>query len=325
MVLCWIHRVLLLVFTVDSVAWSRVANGDENDAAIHDVKSNLYELVDTQEDMHRVLASSDQALHFYVMGDVPYLPRERLLLPQQLAGMEARASFAVHVGDIKKRSTTCQQGHYTLVGDMFDELAIPTLAVPGDNDWFECEDKKGAYNLWNEFFGHNTRGLHHVTNVQHQATRPENFAFEINDILVMGLHVVHASAANSQSAANMLDDISELAVEWIQQQMGSLENTRAVVMFAHAIPFHPKFLPVWDELKRIVQDNPDVPFLYLQGDLHKFQADTPMENMDNFLRVVVDKGGNADPMEVIVDPASQGAPFKLRRRPLSVYQDNETS
>ncbi len=37
---------------------------------------------------------------FCAMGDVPYAPKEDLLLPKQIADLPNDAEFVVHVGDI---------------------------------------------------------------------------------------------------------------------------------------------------------------------------------------------------------------------------------
>ena len=59
--------------------------------------------------------------------------------------------------------------------------------------------------------------------------------------------------------------------------------------------------------------NPEKPFLYIQGEKQLFLADNPIPGVDNFLRVLVDKGGIADPLEVLVHPDTE-VPFKLKRR-----------
>lgn len=58
-----------------------------------------------------------------------------------------------------------------------------------------------------------------------------------------------------------------------------------------------------------------LPFLFLQGDAHRFRQDTPFE-AKNILRTVVDRGGLADPVHVTVD-LSKDNPFIFEQRKLS--------
>ena len=270
--------------------------------------------VPEQEEPGRRLSTQGH-VHFYVMGDTPYLVREIERFPYQLAALESRADFMVHVGDMKKRRMDCLESEYQVIASMLREAPCPTFIVPGDNDWFECADSQGAYSIWQESLGlldeHWTRKSFEV---RHQPERPENFAFTHNNVHVIGLHIVHASF----NVEPMLYQIGEDALRWFRNELVHMAEAKAVVIFAHAYPFHPKYNDFLRALQDTVQLMYNKPFLYVQGEHHNFQVDNPIEFSSNFVRVVVDKGGIADPLEVVCDTNSE-IPFKLKRRPLSGF------
>ena len=285
--------------------------------------NRLYELVPEDQDMFP-LPNQDQDrrltntahLHFYVMGDVPYREAERIRFPLQISSLDVRPDFLVHVGDMKKHSTLCTPENYKEMADMLKAHSRPTFVVLGDNDWFECEHRIASYNLWQKHLSKMERNWPTSGfQVEHQENRTENFAFVHNHVLVMGLHVVHASF----NVEPMLYDIVEDTVSFFQSYFDLMtsDEIQAVVIFGHAFPFHPKFKAFQSVLMEAVVFATDTSFLYIQGDDHVFQVDNPLESPNNFLRVVVDRGGIADPLEVVVDTSSP-YPFKLKRRPLSV-------
>ena len=260
----------------------------------------------------RNLRSSGQ-LHFYVMGDAPYLDKELERFPLQVAALENRADFTVHVGDMKQRNLECPSGSYEQVASILKDSPSPTFIVPGDNDWYECADSEAAYDVWQDTLGlldeHWTKKAY---DVRHQPGRPEHFAFTFNDVHVIGLHVVHASFVTQPMLFNISDDTTA----WFRNELPHIAAAKAVVIFAHTFPSHPKYNPFYKALENAVLTMPSTPFVYLQGEHHNFQVDNPFPWAGNFVRVIVDKGGRADPLEVVCD-ADAGTPFKFKRRPLS--------
>jgi hypothetical protein len=284
----------------------------------------LYEMIHSDQEMYtpqqKVRGLSHQnghRLHFYVMGDAPYLKKERIRFPLQVASLDERPDFLVHVGDMKIRSLDCPEEDYRDMRDMLRAHSRPSFIVLGDNDWFECGDRMGAYNLWHANLGKmESHWPSSEFSVFRQRNRTENFAFVNNHILVMGLHVVHASFQVEPLLYDIVDDSVAFLrsyADWIKS-----DDIEAVVIFAHAFPHHPKFESFLSLLTEVVTSASDTSFIYLHGDDHIFKVDNPFPSLDNFLQVAVDKGGIADPLEVVVDTSSSH-PFKIKRRPLSEF------
>jgi hypothetical protein len=270
----------------------------------------LYELVPETEDL--VKSRRLGGIHLYALGDVPYLPRDWEALPAQLDALEPQADFVMHLGDLKKRSITCVEGDYRRFAQMMERSLIPVFNTIGDNCVIECSDSEEAYALWTKYLGNLDEKWTKSFEVARQSSRSELFAFELHGIFVIGIHVVQASFQENPMLYDVLDD----SLAWLQVHKEAFEQAKAVVIFAHTYPSQPKFSPVRKELESIVKSLPDTPFIFLQGNFHHFQVDNPIPEADNFLRVVVDKGGIADPLAVTVDPESE-IPFKLKRRALS--------
>lgn len=297
----------LLICVISTVHVHVVIGDHHND--------HLFELVkdDSSQDFaqHRTLRQTKRSLHFYALGDVPYLPREWRALPSQIGALNPYADFAMHVGDLKKRSTTCVENSYTYFRNIMSESLVPVLITIGDNDVVECADSNAAYEIWKSTFQNFEDRWSKPFDVFRQEERPENFALEHNNVFVIGLHIIHASFEEDPWLHNVVND----TVAWLQAHEENVKQAKAVVMFAHTFPSHPKYHAVRHAIVSLVDSSPDTPMIYIQGEKHHFVADNPIEHADNFLRVVVDKGGIADPLEVLVDPEAE-VPFKLKRRSL---------
>lgn len=270
---------------------------------------HLYELVEPMVDINRRELSQSGQLHFYALGDVPYLYQEVEALPLQMAVLSSNADFVMHVGDLKTRSQQCLEQHYSTLATIMERSLVPVFNTIGDNDVVECEDIHQAYSLWHSTFKDFDSKWNKPYKVSRQDGRLENFAFEHNNVFVIGLHVLHTNF----SEAPMMYSVADDTLTWWTSHELSMKNASAVVIFSHTYPEHPKFQMVKDALADTVTALPDTPFLYIHGDKHSFLADNPIPDADNFLRVIVDKGGIADPLEVLVDSRAE-APFKLKRR-----------
>jgi len=256
--------------------------------------------------------AQQRALHFYALGDVPYLDREWDSLPQQMKSLSPEADFVMHVGDLKRRSSSCTERHYTDFAHIMQQSLVPVLNTIGDNDVVECGDSFEAYALWKSTFeGFDDKWTKPFV-VTRQEARPENFSFSHNNVFVISLHVIHASFQEDP----MLYSVVEDTLAWLLAHQDQMSQAKAVVMFGHTFPVHPKYAAIKTALMEIVTVHlPNTPFLYIQGEKHKFVVDNPIPEADNLLRVIVDKGGIADPLEVVVDTDSE-IPFKLKRRAL---------
>ena len=272
---------------------------------------HLYGLVEETQEIRQRGLRQTRTLHFYALGDVPYLDRDWESLPSQIDALSSYADFAMHVGDLKKRSTRCRERDYTSFAAIMQKSLVPVFNTIGDNDVVECANSLDAYALWQSTFGNFDSKWIKPFTVSRQDGRPENFAFEHNYVFVIGLHVVHASFKEDPILYSVVED----SLAWLVGHEEAIRNSKAVVIFGHTYPVHPKYLPVKEALISLVTSLPDTPFLYIQGEKHNFLADNPIAQANNFLRVIVDKGGIADPLEVLVDPEAD-VPFKLKRRAL---------
>lgn len=250
--------------------------------------SNTNNTINNDNHSERKLPRS-RSLHFYALGDVPYLERERQSLPQQMDSLSLEADFAMHVGDLKKRSSSCLQQHYTSFRNIMAQSLVPIFNTIGDNDVAECTDSLEAYATWlSTFDGFDDHAWPHKPFVvTRQIVRPENFAFTHNDVFVISLHVIHASFQEDP----MLYSVVEDTLEWLLSHQDEMQQAKAVVVFGHTFPVHPKYVSIKTALAAIVTNLSDTPFLYIQGDKHMFSVDNPIPEADNLLRVVVDKGG----------------------------------
>jgi len=251
---------------------------------------------------------------FYVMGDAPYSSSERDRFPDQVKNVPSDAEFMIHVGDMKGVDTCQSDRPYELVSDAFLENSVmPVFLVPGDNDYYDCDDWRTGWNKWSSFFlyFHQKFRRGWVSSVNHQLGREENFSFKRRGILFVGVHMVGTGRGikNQKKWKALLSD----DLEWTREQVTSLEH-KVVVIFSHAgrTPDHDIF---FDGLSELAKES-GRPFLFIHGDTHRWQEDQPFA-AKNILRVVVDQGGIADPLKVTIDLNGEKPDISFKRRPLS--------
>jgi hypothetical protein len=134
---------------------------------------------------------------FFVMGDTPYNKRDAKLLKRQVRQMKnTDALFVVHVGDIMKRGKCKNKSYKEAAEILFAETSkfdpLPTIVIPGDNDWVDCPDRDLAYNRFLRHFvrrNNSTLGVDTFMNFQRQKERKENFVLWKHNILFLGLNV----------------------------------------------------------------------------------------------------------------------------------------
>ncbi|MFK7776973.1 MAG: hypothetical protein QM501_02465 [Gimesia sp.] len=244
---------------------------------------------------------------FYVMGDVPYVPKEDTLLPQQIADLPKDAEFVVHVGDIKGGKAACDEGVYNKVFGMLSQSKAPVFIIPGDNEWNDCTNPKQAWKYWDQYFMRFDRRWKHSFSVFRQLEREENFSFVKGGVLFVGINIVggrvHDVAEWKQRHADNL--------QWVRRNLHRFgDEVSSLVLFGHAkpIPVHNDFFTPFslDAIKF------KKPILFIHGDGHKWIHDRPFA-AKNILRIEVDQGGIAPPLKVtITDDKSN--PFLLDRR-----------
>jgi hypothetical protein len=246
--------------------------------------------------------AQNQALIFSVTGDIPYSSSEEGEMQQQIAehNLYSPSEFFVHIGDIKSGSGSCSESVYRNVRDYLLELEVPTFITPGDNEWIDCSNPSQAWNFWVQYFMNFEQNFCPVPGFQKQSIRPENFAWVQKGVLLIGISMPAGSEGSSAKRQRLQDD-----ADWVVQQFQAHgSQVRAAVIFAHNMSessdalFFDDFIPAANSFSK--------PILYIHGSGHSWIHDYPL-SAENVLRVQVDNGGAALPVQVTVttnDPAT---------------------
>jgi hypothetical protein len=143
----------------------------------------------------------------------------------------------------------------------------------------------------------------------------ENFAFTYQNVLFLSIHTLWTRNIKNVSDWKRIENDN---AQWTRNQLQQwIDKVGAVVIFAHSYPRKSLYPTYWEELSSAAEKYPDIPFLFIQGDAHRWTQDTPFR-ATNILRVVVDRGGIADPVLVTVNGnVGTDQPFVFEQRPLS--------
>jgi len=253
-----------------------------------------------------------QSVTFSVMADIPYGSTEATVLQQHVAehNLYSPSEFMVHLGDIKSGSGSCSQSVYTDMAGYMKEMRVPTYIIPGDNEYNDCSNPSQAWGYWEDnlmAFEQNFCGV--PSTLERQSVRPENFAFTLNGVLLIGLNLVGGSVHDqSEWDTRMQQD-----ADWVSQHfLEKGPQVRAAVVFGHAGPGGSRDL-FFDQFEQsaIVFGKP---VLYMHGDGHSWVNDNPFSAL-NITRVEVDDGGSTVlPVQVTVDMDPLN-PFSFERDP----------
>ncbi len=251
-------------------------------------------------------ADAEPLVVFYAIGDAPYLFLEVPLLAAQLTALPPDAEFLVHVGDIKWSATPCEESSYRDVANLLRLARCPVLVVPGDNEWNDCRDPDQAWQFWCKYFLHFEQHWKPRFHVARAAERQENFSFELNHVLFVGLNIV---GGRVHDPAEWRQRHRESAA-WLQNQLAEHRNASHCVVMAHAAlgESHRDFI---DALRRFAVRF-DRPMLYLHGDGHAWKFDQPLD-VSNLWRIQVDRAGLTPPVQIRVHSDAK-APFQVNRR-----------
>jgi len=259
------------------------------------------------QDQPQAETKSNTLVTFYAMGDVPYAPEEDDLLPQQVANLPADAEFVIHVGDIKGGKPPCDEAVYNKVFGMLSQSVPPVFIIPGDNEWNDCADPAQAWKYWDKYFMRFDKHWQHGLPVFRQIEREENFSFVKGGVLFVGLNIVgglvHDPAEWKARHADCLN--------WVTRTINRFGNdVSSLVIFGHAKPKadHDDFFTPFS----VVAQKFNKPILYLQGDGHRWIHDRPFA-AKNILRLQVDQGGIAPPLQVTITDHEK-YPFFFDRR-----------
>jgi hypothetical protein len=245
---------------------------------------------------------------FSVMGDVPRSLQEDTLLQKQIEehNLKSPSQMMFHVGDIKSGGDPCSESVYKKVSGFLKKLDVPVLIVPGDNEWNDCDNPTQAWTYWEKYFLKFDKNWKVRYHVEYQPEQPENFAFRIKDILFIGINLVGGRVHNQ----DVWNEKMQNDALWIKKQLQSKE-IKAAVLFAQANPKekHELFMKHFKNAAIIFKK----PILFIHGDGHRWIYDNPWLEQ-NIIRVQVDQGKIADPLQVTVQ-IDKEIKFEFEREP----------
>jgi hypothetical protein len=211
-----------------------------------------------------------------------------------------------HVGDIKSGGDPCSESVYKKVSGFLKKLEVPVFIVPGDNEWNDCDNPTQAWTHWEKYFLKFDKNWQVKYNVEYQSEQPENLAFQINGISFIGINLV-GGRVHDQAVWNKKMQNDAL---WIKKQLQSKE-IKAAVLFAQANPNekHELFMKQF----RTAASTFAKPILFIHGDGHRWIYDNPWLE-ENIIRVQVDQGKIADPLQVTI-VIEKETRFEFEREP----------
>ena len=215
-----------------------------------------------------------------VVGDTPYKSEDWKILKQKFSSLnEANYDLLIHVGDIKRGVLPCFAMRYKRIRKLLDRAEIPTLIIPGDNEFNDCyvRGPKRAIKLWRKHTLIDT--YDDKFNISRQENYPENFSFVSSSVLFIGINNVGGRVHDSTEWKTR----TEANIEWIKSSLKQNDWSK-IVIFGHASP--KKAFDLFDFLKAIAEQ---YEIWFIQGDIHSFSY---IENWKytNIKRVVVDNG-----------------------------------
>lgn len=243
-----------------------------------------------------IIKMRQEPLVFSVMGDVPRSVLEDTLLQKQIETHNrfSESEFMVHVGDIKSGKSSCDENTYMKVAGYLKKLHVPTFIVPGDNEWNDCLEPDEAWHFWEKYFMAFEKNWKNVFKVKRHKARRENFALISKGVLLVGINLVGGRIHDQAE----WDQVLKCDADWIKIQFEkNRKRVRAAVVFAQANPNekHELFMNQFREAARFFKK----PVLFIHGDGHKWIYDDPWIE-PNIVRVQVDQGGIAPPLQVTV-------------------------
>ena len=257
--------------------------------------------------------TAGETFHFYVVSDTPHNPADATKLSRELQNLQHDdGDFLIHLGDVHAAATSmCTYSSYQDAADLLKESPIPTLVLPGDNDWNNCPRPTSAFAYWSENlnrFEENYKNEEHedMPSVTRQIGRDENFAFLHKGVLFLGLNLVDGKVQSEREWTIRHQE----NVQWVEEQINLYQRKeyRAVVLMGHAgatSKVGDFFWPVIDDFKIL-----NKPVLYVHasnGDgILKYR---PFDELEDFTALRLEKGSLSSPFQITVTTDLQ--PFKL--------------
>ena len=280
------------------------------------------------------IGASRQPVRFVAMGCLPYgaenLPKfDRLLA----AAEKADPAFLVHLGDIKSGSSRCEDAIYADIRRRFDQVGVPVVYTPGDNEWTDCHRQgmdpyERLAHLRRVFFDTPQRSLGRrpfdvVSQAQADpafAAYVENVRFVRERIVFATLHVVGSNNNLSEAPAAAAEHAARTAANlaWLEAAIAEARRIDApgLVLFWQADVFEEAakynrtgFAETLDHLATLARVFAK-PVLVVHADGHRFHwrrlVDAEGRDVPYLQFLQVMGAGDIHAVEVTVDPERPG-------------------
>ncbi len=249
---------------------------------------------------------------FALIGDVPYTENERRELPRMLTEIErGEIAFVAHIGDFKSGGERCDNALFEDRYQLFNNVRIPFVFVPGDNEWSDCaRTSNGAYeplerlgNLRHIFWKDNYSLGHKKLLLERQsAAYPEHSRFRLGPVLFVSFNLPGGNnnfgLSNTPSAEYSARN--PVVLDWLKENfaLARKEKRAGIALLLQADPGFGHFtrgLPhrgYRDFLELLSKETQsfDGQVVVVHGDSHISRIDHPLRNpqgkkIANFTRV----------------------------------------
>lgn len=209
---------------------------------------------------------------FAAIGDTPYDENQKSTLEEQLMQIdENNVDFVIHLGNIRNVNDNdrCKKADYVSAATIMQMSTVPVFVIVGDNDWTNCQNAEEAFGLWeNNFLSYESQFWTPDFTITNQPNRVNNFSFEHNGVLFIGLTLLNESPFGDWNEWDLLlQEQYEWTTRLIEEYNAQMESyTGRVVLFGHASPdaTHATFFEQLEEWMRVTLEN-SLPILYLNG------------------------------------------------------------
>lgn len=250
---------------------------------------------------------SPSALSFSAVGDGPRADADWAILADQIKRVDddGRSAFLVHLGDITKGTDVLPESYYVRVANLLKKSKTPVFIVPGDNEWNDLDNPAQGWEYWTRHFMNFEKEFPGAPQAEHEPEHPENFAFEISHVLVIGLNLVGGRVHDPEEWARRHRD----EANWVIALLKGHPDAEALVVCAQARPkeVHEDFFGPFCEAAAAFGG----PVLYLHGDGHRYEVEEGWRK-SNITRVQVDQVSKGPPLLVTVAPETKH-PFRFAR------------
>lgn len=259
---------------------------------------------------------SSAALHaestFAVVGDVPYGDKALAQFPLLVRSIEdAAPDFLIHLGDIKAGSAPCTDEMLSSRIQAIDDIQLPVIFIPGDNDWTDCHRRRAgrysplerleflrriAYPEVGQSLGTKSITLESQAAQQSWSDFPEHQFWKNGSTSFVALHVLGSdngfSGFKSRGDADDAEVIRRIgaSISWLEDAFAKAKDSEALVVAVHGNPFgmsprRAKKYPVGPyagflETLRRGAALFAKPVLLIHGDTHDYKFDQPMKTPD---------------------------------------------